>query len=147
MSDINEGRMYVVTDSVLPRIVVKVSEAKHLIESGACPNVQAAVAQTGISRSAYYKYRDSVYILSEGTKGKTVTMAMNLEHQAGLLSCVLNIIASEGHNILTINQTLPINNIANVTVTLEAGDAQIGLLIEKIKAVEGVRDFKILAAG
>ena len=88
------------------------------------------------------------YILSyENTRGKTVTISMNLDHPRGLLSSVLNSIASEGASILTINQTIPINNIANVTVTIETNEMQgeLGRLMTRIEGLAGVQSLRIVA--
>ena len=100
--------------------------------------------RVGISRSAFYKYRDAVHPLYENTRGKTVTISMNLDHTRGLLSSVLNSIASEGASILTINQTIPINNIANVTVTIET-NGELGRLMTRIEGLAGVQSLRIVA--
>ena len=117
-----DKNFFIVDKSVLPEIFLKVMEVKNLLESGKEKTVQDAVAKVGISRSAFYKYRDAVYPLYENTRGKTVTISVNLDDTTGLLSSILNSIADAGANILTINQTIPINGIANVTITIETND-------------------------
>ena len=119
-----DKNFFIVDKSVLPEIFLKVMEVKNLLESKKEKTVQDAVNRVGISRSAFYKYRDAVHPLYENTRGKTVTIAANLDDTPGLLSAVLNSIATEGANILTINQTIPINGIANVTITIETNEMQ-----------------------
>ena len=157
---------YIVDKAVLPEIFLKVMDVKNLLESKKEKTVQDAVNRVGISRSAFYKYkdavqpfqdmkaghiitfyRDAVHPLYENTRGKTVTISMNLDHTRGLLSSVLNSIASEGASILTINQTIPINNIANVTVTIETNEMQgeLGRLMTRIEGLAGVQSLRIVA--
>ena len=127
---------YIVDKTVLPEIFLKVMEVKNLLESKKEKTVQDAVNKVGISRSAFYKYRDAVHPLYENTRGKTVTVSMNLDHTPGLLSSVLNSVAGEGANILTINQTIPINGIANVTLCIETNEMQ-GDFSRLINRIEG----------
>lgn len=138
---------YIVDKNVLPDIFLKVVEVKSLLDSGKEKTVQAAVARVGISRSVFYKYRDAIFPLYEHSRGRNITLSANLEDVSGLLSTVLNLIAAAGANILTIHQTIPINGVANLTVTVETQDMQgdLGDMIEKVEALEGVQMFKIIA--
>ncbi len=142
-----EQNFYIVDKSVLPEVFLKVIEVKKLLESGKQRTVQDAAATVGISRSAFYKYRDAVFPLYENTRGKTVTISMNLDHTPGLLSSVLNGVAIYGANILTINQTIPINGIANVTLTIETNElvGDLAGLMKKIETTEGIQSLKIIA--
>ncbi|HIT73125.1 hypothetical protein B5E58_02295 [Tyzzerella sp. An114] len=142
-----DKNFFIVDKSVLPEIFLKVMEVKNLLESGKEKTVQDAVAKVGISRSAFYKYRDAVYPLYENTRGKTVTVSVNLDDSPGLLSSILNSIADAGANILTINQTIPINGIANVTITIETNDMKgdMSTFVKKIESIHGVQTFKIIA--
>lgn len=142
-----DKNFFIVDKSVLPEIFLKVMEVKNLLESGKEKTVQEAVSKVGISRSAFYKYRDAVYPLYENSRGKTVTIGLNLDDTSGLLSLVLNSIANAGANILTINQTIPINGIANVTITIETNEMEsdLGSLMETLKKLDGVQSFKIIA--
>jgi chorismate mutase len=134
----------IVEAGVLPGVFLKTLETKRLMESGICRTVQEAAQIAGISRSAFYKYKDSVFALSD-FKGKSLTLAMNLEDTPGLLSAVLSVLAQGGVNILTINQTIPINHIANITVTLEARTSDISDIMEKLREIPGMTALKILA--
>ena len=140
-----EKNLIIVDASALPEVMLRVLEAKRLIEQKKLKTVQAAIESVGISRSAFYKYKDAVYPFYENTRGRTLTMAMNMDNAPGLLSRVLNIIAGHGANILTINQTIPINNVANVTITVETRECDVSALAEAISADKGVSGMKILA--
>ncbi|MCI1931586.1 MAG: ACT domain-containing protein [Clostridia bacterium] len=142
-----DKKFYIVDKSVLPEIFLKVMEVKNLLESGREKTVQDAVANVGISRSAFYKYRDAIFPLYENSRGKTVTFGATLDDTKGVLSCVLNQIATAGANILTINQNIPINGIANVTVTIETNAmcSDIGSLLNELESIQGVLSVKIIA--
>src|SRR5690554_2529792 len=110
----------IVDPKVLPEIFTKVIQAKDLLRSGEAKNIQQAVSQIGISRSAFYKYKDSVFPFYEKNKTKVVTIALLLSHESGVLSKVLDTIAKAKGNILTINQNIPNHGVANVTISFEA---------------------------
>ena len=137
---------YIVDKAVLPEVFSKVMEAKQLMLSDEKMTVGEAAAKVGISRSAFYKYKDHVSRLSESKRGRMMIFALNLEDRAGLLSTVLNIIARHGVNILTINQTIPVNAVANVTISVDTGAGfDVTELIENLKASEGVITLKVIA--
>ncbi len=138
------NRFLIVNTKALPDIFTKVVEAKKLMESGKVKHVQDAVNIVGISRSVFYKYRDFVFPYSNNKKGKTSTIAMNLVDVPGLLSNILNLIAESGSNVLTINQTIPINSVANVTITIETYNNDMQIVFDKIRDLEGLQSFKIL---
>ena len=142
-----DKKFYIVDKSVLPEIFLKVMDVKNLLESGREKTVQDAVSSVGIRRSAFYKYRDAIFPLYENTRGKTVTFGVNLDDTKGVLSSVLNLIAAAGANILTINQNIPINKIANVTITIEtnAMDSDIGFLMNSVENIQGVISLNIIA--
>ena len=142
-------QLFIVDGRVLPATIKKVVEAKRLLDEGKAKNIQDAVNVLGLSRSAYYKYKDFVSLFYENSRGKTVTFSADLTDTPGTLGGVLNILAAEGVNILTINQTIPLNNAANVTITAETGGASgdIGDIFKKLERTEGVRSLSILARG
>ncbi len=141
----NENTNYIIVDEkVCPSVFGKVLEAKRLLMEGGLYTIQEAVNKVGISRSAFYKYRDAVFSFEKGGRGKTAIIAMDLYDVKGLLSSVLNIIAQSGANVLTINQTIPINGTANVTITIERGDGPLSDIINGTKELSGVKDVKIL---
>lgn len=142
-----DKNFYIIDKSVLPEIFLKVMDVKNLLESRREKTVQDAVNKVGISRSAFYKYRDAIFPLYENTRGKTVTLSFNLDDTKGVLSNVLNDIASFEGNILTINQNIPTNGIANVTITIEtdAMTEDLRVLMDKLERRDGVQSLKIIA--
>ena len=142
-----DGKYLVIDKGILPDVFVKVVEVKELLRTGKVKGITEAVKSVGISRSAFYKYKDYVFTLSEGTKGKKITLSFLLSHQAGVLSKILEMISSNYGNILTINQDNPVNNIANVCVTFDISNLQRELedLINDIKQVNGVEKLELVS--
>ena len=129
-----------VDSSILPDIYHKVIEAKRLLNSGKCSCVSDAVKRTGISRSAYYKYKDYVFPFYEMSKEKILTLYILMEDRPGIMSDFLNTLARAGANILTINQNIPDNGAANITVSIQTGNLKtdIETLLEKIRRRDGI---------
>ncbi|MCD7904347.1 MAG: ACT domain-containing protein [Clostridiales bacterium] len=140
------SKYLIIDKGVLPEVFLKVIDAKRLVATEGL-SVSDAAAAVGISRSAFYKYRDNVFLLGENRRGSTVIVALDLDHRPGLLSNVLNTIADFGANILTINQTIPINGVANVTISAELNSPTQDAdgLIQKLKGIRGVLALKIIA--
>ena len=124
---------FIVEASVLPEVYRKVAEAKRLLETGEERTVNGAARRTGISRSAFYKYKDAVRPFRDMLHGGVVTVQMLLRDQPGALSSVLNLLADWGGNVLTINQAIPGGGAAAVTVGLETGGLSSG--VEELRAV------------
>ena len=135
--------LVIVDADVLPPVFLRVLEAKQMLEAGKALTVQEAVAHVGISRSAFYKYRDSVFPFYENTRGRTITFAVNLLDEPGHLSRLLQAIAEASANILTIHQTIPLNKMANVTFTIELANNN-DRLFDAIRELPGVQGIKIL---
>ncbi|SHK15599.1 ACT domain-containing protein [Paramaledivibacter caminithermalis] len=141
---------YIVIDKeILPDVFEKVLKAKEQIRRGKVKGITEAVKNVGISRSTFYKYKDYVFALSEGNLGKKVTISLLLDHETGVLSDILNQIAAKKGNVLTINQNIPINKIANVSITFDITDLCVDLdtLIEELKSSKGVNMISIIAMG
>ena len=113
---------YIVEASALPEVFLKVAEANRCLETGEVRTVNAAVNRVGISRSAYYKYKDSIRPFRDMAHGRIVTIQILLRNEPGALSGVLNLLAAQGGNILTINQGIPGGGTAAVTVGLETSE-------------------------
>ena len=143
----SKPKYYLVEASVLPEIFAKVIEAKELLETGQVRTVADAVARVDISRSAFYKYKDFVSPFQDMSRGHLVTFNLELLDRQGVLSSVLAIFAENGANILTINQTIPTNGCAGVTISAETGDMSEELddLMTRAAAAEGVLKFEIMA--
>jgi chorismate mutase len=133
-------QFYLVKKEVVPDIYAKIIEVKKLLRSAAEYSINEAVKVVGISRSAYYKYKDCIFLESEIGKKSITTISLLLKHIPGVLSKLLNVIAEEHGNILTINQNIPIHNIANVTITFEGDSSGVNMdeLLEAIKKTEGI---------
>lgn len=142
----DEARFYLVQEDILPEAIQKTVKAKELLLRGEAATVNEAVDKVNLSRSAFYKYKDKVYPFYQWSKGKTVTIALTLEHRAGILSLVINSIASASGNILTINQDLPQLGLANVTLTMETTSLQgdVEALLNNIRKSEGVKQAKLV---
>ena len=102
-------KYFVVRERAVPEVLLKVVEAKKLLDSGKVDTVQDAAERTGISRSSFYKYKDDIFPFHEETRGKTITFIIQMDDEPGLLSVVLQTIARFHGNILTIHQSIPIN--------------------------------------
>ncbi len=147
MANNKKVKYYLVESSMLPEIFIKVTEARALLETGECQTVAEAVARAGISRSAFYKYKDSIAPFTDMKHGQIITFQMLLRDKMGVLSTVLNIFSGSGANILTINQSIPINSTASVTISAETADMEMGLeeLKERLESADGVIKTEILA--
>ncbi|HAS74863.1 MAG TPA: ACT domain-containing protein [Clostridiales bacterium UBA8960] len=140
-----QGKFLMIHMDVLPEVFIKVVEAKELIRTGEVESVADAVKQVGISRSTFYKYNEYVFTLADGFQGKKATISMTLDHHSGILSKLLEIIANNKGNILTISQSTPIDKRANVTITLDISEMSttFSLLTQELKSVEGVYKFTL----
>ena len=121
---------FIVESSALPEIFLKVAEAKRLLETGEVDTVHLATRRVGISRSAFYKYKDAVRPFNDMLHGRIVTFQVLLRDEPGILSGVLNVLSGTGMNILTINQNIPVNGCAVVTITAET--SQMHLTLEEM---------------
>lgn len=141
------GKYYIVDSAVLPEIFIRVVEAKRLLDTGEAATINQAAAQAGVSRSAFYKYKDMVRPFHDMLSGRIVTVRLTLKDQPGVLSDVLNIIASLGGNLLTINQSIPSGGAAAVAVSVETSDLTVSLeeLLTRTAQVRGVLKYETLA--
>ncbi len=140
-------KYYIVAAEALPEIFIKVAEAKRMMQTGEAGTVGAATRAVGISRSAFYKYKDAVQPFNNMKAGRIITFYTMLKDSPGVLSNVLSIFAGSGANILTINQSIPTNGCAAVTVSAETSDMEQTLeeLMALVTSVDGVVKFDILA--
>lgn len=147
MQKLKEKKKYfVVTERAVPEVLLKVVEAKRLLDSGRALTVQEAAEQTGISRSSFYKYKDDIFPFHEEAKGKTITFIIQMDDEPGLLSVVLQTIAKFHGNILTIHQSIPINGVATLTLSVDIlpGEGDAEAIIDVIEHSEGIHYLKIL---
>ena len=138
---------YVLKDKAVPDVLLRVVEAKRLLESGRAASVQEATERVDISRSSFYKYKEDIFPFHDNAKGRTITMVIQLDDEPGLLSAILKTIADSHANILTIHQSIPVNGIASLTLSVDIlpDSADANRMMERIEQQEGVHYLKILA--
>ena len=140
-------KYFVVKQKAIPEVLLKVVEAKRLLESERVLTIQEAVDAVGISRSSFYKYKDDIFPFHDNSQGTTITLTFQMDDEPGILSDVLKIIAEYRANILTIHQSIPINGIASLTLSIQVlqttGD--ISRMIEQLEGQTSVHHVKILA--
>ena len=143
----NPPKYFIVEAAALPEIFRKVAQAKRLLETGEETTVNGAAHAVGISRSAFYKYKDAVRPFNDMLHGRIVTVQVRLRDEPGVLSSVLNSFAVSGANILTINQGIPTSGCALVTIGAETSGLQIPVeeLLARTTDLKGVLKCEILA--
>ena len=140
-------KYFVVRKKAVPEVLLKVVEAKRLLDTRRVETVQEAADQVGISRSSFYKYKDDIFPFRDNVKGKTLTFVLQMHDEPGLLSEVLGVVAEYKANILTIHQSIPTNGVATLTLSVEVLPAtgDISNMIDAIESKDGVQYLKILA--
>lgn len=142
----HKSAFYLVREEILPEAIKKTIKVKEMLKQGEARTINEAVEKMELSRSAYYKYKDYVFPFYEASQEKIVTLSFLLEHKAGVLSRVLNTIASERGNILTINQGIPLQWVANATISIETADLAVDLeaLLDRLRMLDGVKRLEVL---
>ena len=140
------SKFYLVDLSILPEAIKKTIQAKEMLKQGNAETINDAVKKTGLSRSAYYKYKDYVFPFYEASQNKIVTLTFLLEHKKGVLSSLLNTISNDSGSVLTINQGIPLQGVANATVSIETVNLAVDLeaLLDKLRMVDGVKRLEVL---
>ena len=140
---------YLVEESALSEVLLKTIRAKRLLETEKAENISEAVKIADISRSAFYKYKDLIKPFYESQIGKKITFLLVLEDVSGVLSNILKVMAKSRANILTINQNIPVNGVANITVTIETEELvySVEKLVQRLQQVEGVSKIDIISNG
>ena len=142
-----KSEYYVVKQKAVPEVLLKVVEAKKLLESGKAATIQDAVEKVDISRSSFYKYKDDIFGFHDNTQGSTITLSLSIDDEPGLLSDLLKVIADFGANILTIHQSIPINGVASLSISVQvlSTTSDVSRMLEAMEEEKGVRNVKILA--
>ncbi|MFD1418660.1 ACT domain-containing protein [Companilactobacillus keshanensis] len=140
-------KYYIVDRSILPDSFDKVIQARKLLETGKASNVSDAVKMVNISRGTYYKYKDLVFLPDESTSDRKAVFSMILDHEPGILSKVLLIISESNASVLTINQDIPIHNMASVSISLDISHmtGTINDLIDKLRGYEFISNVQLIA--
>lgn len=142
-----KGKYLIVDKAILPDYFEKVIEARNLLRDGKFQNVSEAVKEVGISRSTYYKYKDFIFSPSDSNIGKKVLLSVMLEDKKGALSEILNFLYSIDCNIITINQNIPINEVASVIISMDISEAKISIedVLIALKNIKFVISTKLIA--
>ena len=143
----DKSKYFVVKQKAVPEVLLKVVEAKKLLESERAITVQEATDKVGISRSYFYKYKDDIFPFYDNTKGKTITLVVQMDDEQGLLSDLLHVVAVYRANILTIHQSIPVNGVATLTLSVEIREntGNVSGMIEELENLNGIHYVKILA--
>lgn len=141
------SKYYVVSGDILPDVLEQVMQARILLQSGKAKRISEAVKMVGISRGTYYKYKDAVFSFNAEQSNRKAIISMILRNEKGTLSKVLSLVSVKEVNVLAINQTIPINGIANVALTLDISDLEIGIqsLVSLIEAMPMVEKADLVA--
>ncbi|MGP0576511.1 ACT domain-containing protein [Paenibacillus peoriae] len=142
-------RYYLVREDILPEAIVKTIQVKLLLASGDVKTVHDAVEQVGLSRSAFYKYKDGIHLVNQLERERIVNISIDLEHQSGMLSRVLGRVADFGGNVLTIQQSIPLQGRANVVISVEMSrlSEELGILLEGLEDISGVKRVRLIGQG
>lgn len=143
----DKSKYFVVKQKAVPEVLLKVVEAKRLLESERAITIQEATDKVGISRSSFYKYKDDIFPFYDNTKGKTITLVVQMDDEQGLLSDLLHVVAVCKANILTIHQSIPVNGVATLTLSVEvrANTGNVSKMVEDMEEMDGIHYVKILA--
>ncbi|WP_080844660.1 ACT domain-containing protein [Cytobacillus gottheilii] len=147
--DKSDKKFFLIREDVLPEAMKKTLEAKEMIERGKAESVWEAVQKVDLSRSAFYKYRDTVFPFHTVVKERIITLFFHLEDRSGTLSHLLSVVASSGCNVLTIHQTIPLLGRANVTLSLNVAElaTEIDELLTNLRRLEFVDKVEVLSSG
>jgi chorismate mutase len=144
--DTRKEKYYIISSEALPEVFLKVMEVKRLLQEGKTDKINDAVKMVGISRSTYYKYKDTIFDFYD-EKSDIITFVLMLDHVSGTLSRILDVIAKSNANILTINQNIPQSNVAMVSISIDTitMEQKVEDLLELIKHLPGVKSLRVVS--
>jgi chorismate mutase len=144
-----DKKFYLVREDVLPEAMKKTLDVKEMLERGKEESIAVAVQKADLSRSAFYKYRDTVFPFSTIKKEKIITLFFHLEDRSGTLSNLLSVVAASGCNVVTLHQTIPLQSRANVTLSLNTSNISVELdeLLKELRNLEFVEKVEVLGTG
>ncbi|MDQ0205336.1 ACT domain-containing protein [Alkalicoccobacillus murimartini] len=142
-------RFFLIREDILTDAMLKTLEAKSMLQSGEAKKINEAAQKVGLSRSAFYKYKDGIFPFHAMAKEKIVTLSINLLDKSGTLSELLKIVAGTGANILTINQTIPLQGRAHITLSIDTAPItmQLDELFERMKMLKAVEKVELAGSG
>jgi len=143
----NDNSYFLVRKKAVPEVLLKVVEAKRLLETKKALTIQEAVERAGISRSSFYKYQDDIMEFHDNAQGTTITLTVQMDDEPGLLSEVLKAVADYGANILTIHQSIPVNGTASLSISIQIPKeaVNINVMLGSMEEIQGVHYVKVLA--
>lgn len=146
LAKLKKDKFYLVQEDILPEAIKKTIKVKEILKLGEAKTINEAVERMDLSRSAYYKYKDYVFPFYEIAQGKIVSITVSMSNDPGMLSSILRAIAESNGSILTINQDIPLQGIANVTIAFETKDLSTTLeeCLDNIRSIRGILKVKIL---
>lgn len=141
------GKYFIVDSEILPDVLVKVVEARDLIRNGKARRITVASKMVGISRGTYYKYKDRIFAPGVGLGNRKAVITLKLKHLSGVLSQVLDQMSAVKANIITLNQNIPIHDIASVVISFDMAEMTVSIedLLKKLEQLEGVNDVRLEA--
>ena len=141
------SKYYVVKEQAVPEVLLKVVEAKKLLDKGRVSTINEAADRVGISRSSFYKYKDDIFQFHDNAQGTTITLTFQMDDETGLLAEVLKVIAGFRANILTIHQSIPINGVASLSISVQVLPAtgDVAQMLEGLERMRGVHGVKVVA--
>ncbi|MFI8713359.1 ACT domain-containing protein [Brevibacillus brevis] len=144
-----EEKFYLIRSDILPESIAKTIEAKKMLESGEVDTVNEAVERVGLSRSAFYKYKDGIFPFNAMMSEKIMTFTFSLDHMSGYLSKVLTYVADQAGNVLTINQTIPLQGIATISMSVDMANLRVSSteFLDGLQLIPGVRKAMIVGRG
>lgn len=146
LAKLKKDKFYLVQEDILPEAIKKTIKVKEILKLGEAKTINEAVERMDLSRSAYYKYKDYVFPFYEIAQGKIVSITVSISNDPGMLSSILRAIAESNGSILTINQDIPLQGIANVTIAFETKDLSTTLeeCLDNIRSIRGILKVEIL---
>ena len=146
LAKLKKDEFYLVQEDILPEAIKKTIKVKEILKLGEAKTINEAVERMDLSRSAYYKYKDYVFPFYEIAQGKIVSITVSMSNDPGMLSSILRAIAESNGSILTINQDIPLQGIANVTIAFETKDLSTTLeeCLDNIRSIRGILKVEIL---
>lgn len=149
MKRLGDGRFYLVREDVLTESMFKTIEVKQLLATGEASTIQEAVKKVGLSRSAFYKYRDTVFPFESVARERILTIFIQLEDRKGSLATLLSIVSEAKCNVLTIHQTIPVQARANITLSLDVTkmDIKVESFIQRLKAPDFIDAVSVISSG
>lgn len=146
LAKLKKDKFYLVQEDILPEAIKKTIKVKEILKLGEAKTINEAVERMDLSRSAYYKYKDYVFPFYEIAQGKIVSITVSMFNDPGMLSSILRAIADSNGSILTINQDIPLQGIANVTIAFETKDLSTSLeeCLDNIRSIRGILKVEIL---